>query len=187
MIAYINLFRGDGKPHPAEGCIGLIILVAAVFCFDKWVVRSEKRHERHYQPNKASKPPSLSQKVGYEALRMIDIFCGVYFRRGMRMNEKPFRKATETERRVGSCFMFFLPAFFTLVMSNDKYLDEMVDSMMYGHVWMGWFYVGWIALIGGGVIFAIKVAPKIPLSISVPSAVASWLVLAWFVWKHGLT
>ncbi len=187
MPAYSHMFRGDDKPHPVESCIGLLILAGAIYCFDKWVIRSEKRQQRHYQSDKAlKKRKTFSQKVGYESLRMVDVFCGVYFRRGVNMNEEPFRKATLTEKRVGGCFMFFLPAFLMFVMSNDKSFDKMVDSMMYGHVWMGWFYVGWITLVGAGIVFAVKVAPKIPLFVSVPLALVSWLVLAWGFSKHDL-
>jgi hypothetical protein len=62
----------------------------------------------------------------------------------------------------------------------------MVDSMMYGRHWMGWFYLGSTVLLGSGVFFAIKIAPKIPLSISIPIALISWPILAWVVWTHNL-
>jgi hypothetical protein len=72
------------------------------------------------------------------------------------------------------------------MMSDIEPFDAMVDSMMYGRHWMGWFYLGYIVLLGYGVFFAIKVAPKVPLFISIPIAMVSWPILAWVVWKHHL-
>jgi hypothetical protein len=46
-----EIFRGDGKPHPVEGIILFLIFILAIFCFNKWVIQSEKRHERHYKPD----------------------------------------------------------------------------------------------------------------------------------------
>jgi hypothetical protein len=185
MIAYINLFPGDGKPHPVEGFIGLLVLVAAIICFDKWVIRSEKTHERHYKPDKILKR-SPSKRFWYSFLQMIEFFCGAYFCRSIRLDDEPFRKATETEKRVGGCFMALWPLFLAFMMSHTESFGAMVDSMMYGHHWMGWFYLGSIVLLGSGVFFAIKVAPKVPLFISIPIAIVSWPILAWVVWTHNL-
>ena len=169
------LFRGDGKPHPVEGIILFLILFLAIICFNKWVIQSEKRHERHYKPDKILKRErSVSKRFWYSILQMIDIFCGVYFWR-VRWNDEPFRRATETEKRVGGCFMVLWPATLAITMSNSKSFDKIIDSMMYGHLWLGWFYLSFITLIGGGVVFRFKVAPKIPLFVSVPLAAVSWL------------
>jgi hypothetical protein len=115
MIAYINLFPGDGKPHPVDGFIGLLVLVTAINCFNKWVIQSEKTHERHYKSDKVLKRQrSLSKRFGHPILQIIEFFCGLYFFRGIRSFDEPFRKATETEKRAGGCFMALLPLFLPL-------------------------------------------------------------------------
>jgi hypothetical protein len=184
MFAYDNLFRGDGKPHPVEAFFGLLILVAVIVCFDKWVIRSEKTHERHYKPDKILKR-SPSKRFWYSFLQMIEFFCGAYFYRSIHLNE-PFKKATKNEKRVDGCFMALWPLFLAFMLNHTDSFGAMVDSMIYGRHWMGWFYLGSTVLLGSGVFFAIKIAPKIPLFISVPIAVASWPILAWVVWKHDL-
>jgi hypothetical protein len=73
---------------------------------------------------------------------MIEFFCGAYFLRGIRSYDEPFRKATETEKRVGGCFMALRPDFFALVMSHAESFGAMVDSMMFGRASMGWLYLG---------------------------------------------
>ena len=185
IIAYINLLRGDGKPHPVEGVIGLITIIAAIICFDKWVIRSEKTHQRHYKPDKILKR-SPSKRFWYSFLQMIEFFCGAYFCRSIRLNDEPFQKATQTEKRVGGCFMALWPLVLTFATIHTKSFDQMIDSMIYGRHWMGWFYLGYMALIGNAVFFAIKIAPKIPLSVSIPIALVSWPILAWVVWTHNL-
>jgi hypothetical protein len=187
FFASLLYIYGDGKPHPVEGIILFLILFLAIICFNKWVIRSEKTHERHYKSDKVLKRErSLSNRFWYSILQIIEFFCGAYFRRGTCSLDEPFRKATVTEKRVGGCFMVLWPLFFAFMTSHTESFGAMVDSMTYGHLWMGWFYIGFITLIGSAVVFLIKVAPKIPLFVSGPLAAASWLVLFWVVWKHNL-
>jgi len=181
-----EIFRGDGKPHPVEGIILFLIFILAIFCFNKWVIQSEKRHERHYKPDKILKRESnASKRFWHSSLQLIDVLCGIYFWRGLRWNDEPFRKATETEKRVGGCFMALWPLFLAFMMCHTESFGATVDSMIYGHHWMGWFYLGFIALVGSGMFFAIKVAPKIPLFVSIPLALVSWAILAWIVRAHN--
>ena len=187
LTALTTFLGGDNKPHPVEGIIILIVLVVVLVCFDKWVIRSGKTHTRHYKSNRILKRErSLSKRFGHSILQMVEIFCGAYFCRGVRSIDETFRKATGTEKRVGGCFMALWPLVLALMTNHTDSFGAMVDSMMYGRHWMGWLYLGYMALIGSALFFAIKIAPKIPLLVSVPAAVASWLFLAWTVWTHGL-
>jgi hypothetical protein len=187
MMMVYGLFQGDGKSNPVEGIVGLIAIIAAIICFDKWVIRGGKSHERHYKPDKVLRgESSSSKKFGYSILQMIEFFCGVYFCRPVRSFDEPFRKATQTEKRVGGCFMALWPLVLALVANGTGSIGDMVDSFIYGRYWMGWFYLGYVALIGSVVFFAIKIAPKIPLFISIPISLVSWPIFAWIIWKRDL-
>ena|ERR1017187_434446 len=151
------------------------------------VGRHEKTHERHSQSDKIlKKETALSKWLKRSALQAIDLFCDLYFLRGVRSRDEPFRKATETEKRVGASFMALWPLLLAFMMSRTESFGEMVDSMIYGRRWMGWFYLGFIALVGGGIFFAVKIAPKIPLFVSIPIAIVSWLMLIFVLCAHHL-
>src|SRR5258708_38713885 len=100
FLSYINpsYFNNDGKPHPAEGIALLLLSVLPIFCFDRFVIQREK-HRRHWVTQKP-----IGEKIKFTALQMIDFLVGIYFWRA-RVNDEPFRKATEGEKRAGACFM----------------------------------------------------------------------------------
>ena len=179
------LFYGNSKRNPVEGIALFVLCVIAIIWLNK-VLGKGTQTEANVSPNQIPREKlPLAKRFWRSILQMIDFFCSIYFRWGFRPNDEPFRRATKSEKRVGGCFMALLPAFFAVVMTHTQSFDAMVDSMMYGHVWMGWFYLGFIAVVGGGVWFAIKVAPKIPLYVSVPVAMVTWPILAWFLWRHN--
>lgn len=185
ILAYSHLFRGDGKPHPVETIVGLIIYITAIFCFDKWVIRSEKTHERHYKSDKVLKRErSFWKRHWHSFLQIVEVFVGLYFWRGLRSNDEPFRKATQTEKRVGGCFMTFLPFFFMTVLFKNNLIDKIIDEMTKCHLWaIGLVSICFFAAVSAGLGFRFYIAPKIPLSVSVPFALLNWLLLAWLIWK----
>jgi hypothetical protein len=181
------LYQSDGKPHLVGGVVLLMSLVIFIVCFDRLVVKKDSGTQRKIRLRQnILKKASLPKRFWYSVLQIVDLFVGLYFCRGTTLNNKPYRKATETEKRVGGCFMVLWPFIMTLMMGHTDSFGAMVDSMMYGRHWIGWLYLGYMALIGSALFFAIKIAPKIPLQISVPAAVISWLFLAWTVWTSDL-
>jgi magnesium-transporting ATPase (P-type) len=118
-------------------------------------------------------------------LRTIDViasFLGGYWH--VKWNQDPYRKATEAQKRESALFMVFCPIAFLVLFGNRKYFDSWVDSMMYGHHSIIWFYLAFIGIVCLAVFIMPKIAQKIPLFISVPVAVAMWLIFGWFSWTH---
>ena len=80
--------------------------------------------------------------------------------------------------------MALWPICLLIFFENMKFFDSWVDSMMYGRHSIIWLYLGFIGAVCFALILAFKVAPKIPLFISVPIAVVVWPIFGWFAWKH---
>jgi hypothetical protein len=181
------LYRGDGKPHPVEGVVLLALLVVCLVCFDKWIVKKDSKIQRKMRLRQSvlDKAP-LSKRLWFSVLQLIDFFVGLIFVRGTILNDKPYRKATEAERRVGGCCMALLPLFFALAISHTGNIDAILDSMLKGQGGVLWLYLVFIVCVGGVVIFMLKIAPQIALRFSIPVAVVSWPLLFWVVRKHGL-
>ena len=170
----------DGKPHPVEGVIMLLAGFFFIFCFDKWVIQRERHRPHSIAPKRSGK------RVQHTVLQLIDFFVGLYFWR-FRVQDEPFRKATETEKRTGACFMVLFPAAMALMLTHTQKVDAYVDSMTTGRHWIGWLYISFMAVIGGAAVFGLTVAPKIPLSVTVPAAVLSWLTMGWVIWtRHNV-
>jgi len=117
-------------------------------------------------------------------LRTIDVFVAIYERQGIRWNEEPFQRASETQKRVGGLFMAIFPISLFILFKNEKFFGAWVDSMMYGRHSIIWFYLVYIGLVCCALLIAFKIAPKIPLSCSAPVAIVAWPPFLWFVWTH---
>jgi hypothetical protein len=166
------------KIYPVEGFAMLMVGFLFLYFFDKWIIKKDKPHHSLAFHDKNA---SLIKRAWHSFLWMVEIFCGLYLIRGVRTNGEPFRRATTTEKRLGGCFMIVIPLLMLLIMTNTKSFDSIVDALMYGRCSMLWFYIGYIAVISGGVLLGIFIAPRIPLFVSVPLAVMSWGALAWLL------
>jgi hypothetical protein len=80
--------------------------------------------------------------------------------------------------------MALFPICFLIFLDNAKFFDSWINSMLHRSV--AWLYLAFI----GGVCFALfiafKVAPKIPLFVSVPTAVVAWPLFLWFAYSHKI-
>jgi hypothetical protein len=72
--------------------------------------------------------------------------------------------------------------FFLIFLKNAKLVDSWVELMLRSSV--AWLYLGFIGGVCFALLIAFKIAPKIPLIISVPIAVVAWPVFLWFAWTH---
>jgi hypothetical protein len=115
-------------------------------------------------------------------LRTIDVLVSLYFGRSTRWGEEPFRKATQAERRVGGLFMALWPMSMLIFMRCSKPFGGWVDSMMYGHHSIIWLYLAFIGVVCFAIFIALKIAPKISLAVSIPTAAIMWPVLLWYAW-----
>jgi hypothetical protein len=127
-------------------------------------------------------------KVVRFILRVIDVlvanFGHGYFPRRVRWDEEPLQKATEVQKRVGGLFMALWPISLLIFFLNRKFFDSWVDSMIYGRHSIVWFYLAFIGAVCFALLIAFKVAPKIPLYLSIPVAIAAWPIFLWFAWTH---
>ena len=115
-------------------------------------------------------------------LRTIDVAISFRSGRRVRWDEEPYQKSSEAQRRVGGLFMALLPILSLIFIKNAKLVDSWVDSMLRSSV--AWLYLGFIGGVCVALLIAFKVAPKIPLFLSVPIAVVAWPVLLWIGWTH---
>jgi hypothetical protein len=115
-------------------------------------------------------------------LRTIDVVVSLRSGRIVRWNEDPFQKATETQKRISGLFMAIFPISFLIFLKNDKAVDSCVELMLRSSV--AWLYLCFIGGVCFALLIAFKIAPKIPLIISVPIAVVAWPVFLWFAWTR---
>jgi len=108
----------------------------------------------------------------------------VSFRSGriVRWDEEPYQKSTETPKRIGGLFMAIFPISFLILLKNIKLVDSWMDSILRSSV--AWLYLGFIGGVCFALLIAFKVAPKIPLVVSVPVALVAWPVFLWFAWMR---
>jgi hypothetical protein len=163
---------------PVAGFTLLVAFFLFIYYFDKWVIKRDKPHRTLAFHDKNA---SLGKRAWHSFLWMVEIFLGTYLWRRVNTNGEPFRKATTTEKRVGGCFMVLFPSAMILIACKAKSLDPLINFLMYGHYPLILLYVGYIALITAVVLFAIFVAPKIPLFVSAPLAVISWAAIIWLL------
>lgn len=78
--------------------------------------------------------------------------------------------------------MALLPISFLIFLTNAKLVDSWMESMLRSSV--AWLYLIFIGGVCFALLIAFKVAPKIPLIVSVPIAVVAWPVLLWFAWTR---
>lgn len=71
---------------------------------------------------------------------------------------------------------------FLIFLKNAKLVDSWVDSILRSSV--AWLYLGFIGGVCLALLIAFKVAPKIPLIVSVPIAFVAWPVFLWFAWTR---
>lgn len=121
-------------------------------------------------------------------LRAIDVLVATFgpgnFARRVRWDEDPFQRATEEQKRFGGVFMVLVPTLSLVAFRKWRAFDGWLNSMMYGRHSIIWFY---LTVIGAGCcgIFALSIiAPKIPLRISVPTAILMWIAFGWYAWRH---
>jgi len=80
--------------------------------------------------------------------------------------------------------MALWPISLLILVSHTEAFGRWVDSMMYGRHSMIWFYLAFIGIVCFGIFIAFKIAPKIPLFVSIPIAVIMWPIFLWFAWMH---
>ena len=80
--------------------------------------------------------------------------------------------------------MALFPASMLAVLANLKYIDPWVNSVTNGQHSMVWLYAAFILPVLLGAVFLFKVAPKIPLPVSVPVSIIIWIVFGWYGWNH---
>ncbi len=114
-------------------------------------------------------------------LRTLDVFVCLYLRRPVRWNKEPFQKATLAEKRYGAVFMAMFPAAMTAVILGGHSLNTWIDLMISGRHSIVWFYAIVISLFVCGGVILIFLGPKVPLFISIPAALAAWLVCLWAI------
>jgi len=117
-------------------------------------------------------------------LRVVDVLVSIYVRRSVRWEKEPFRKATGIEWRVGWFFVACLPIFMLAFAGNaafPSFLDAVGDTRQ-STVWL---YVGLIGFAVVGAMVLIKLGPKVPLYLSVPTALAAWTYCIWLAGFHS--
>src|SRR5690348_3943057 len=99
-------------------------------------------------------------------LRAVDVCVGFAMPRPVRWKDEPFRKATGREWRLGWFFVAFFPIFLVIFATN-KSIHSFIDSAERHSVI--WLYVGFIGTALLGVLVLFKIAPKVPVQISIPT------------------
>lgn len=159
------------------GIFMVLVIYFAVIGLDKVLSKGERKISDDRFPNDRS------------FLRMLDFFVSALLYRPMRMDQPAFRKSTRTEKRVGTCALAFIPFFMMLPFKGSKRLDWLLDTMIYNRPNAIWLELGFaVAGLGSifiGVVFFFKIAPRIPLPVSVPITVALWLVMARMIWTQN--
>jgi len=171
----------DGMSPTGRLVVGIfmvLVLYFAIVGLDKVLSKGERKISDDRFPNDRS------------FLRMLDFFVSTLLYRPMRMDQPAFRKNTRTEKRVGTCALAFIPFFMMLTFKGSKRMDGLLDTMIYNRPNALWLELGCaiagLGCIFVGVVFFLKLAPRIPLTISVPITAALWLVMGWMIWTQNL-
>jgi hypothetical protein len=155
----------DGMSPTGRLVVGIfmvLVLYFAIVGLDKVLSKGERKISDDRFPNDRS------------FLRMLDFFVSTISQRPMRMDQPAYRKSTRTEKRVGTCALAFIPFFMMLTFkgSGSKQLDGLLDTMIYNRPNALWLELGCavagLGFIFVGVVFFFKIAPRIPLPVSVP-------------------
>ena len=119
-------------------------------------------------------------------LRAVDLIAAFYSRRlsQVRWDQDPYQKATKSQKRESALFIALFPIAGLFFFGNLKYFDSWVDSMIYGHHSIIWFYLAFTGIVCLAVFFFPVIAQKIPLFISVPPAIVAWPIFLWYGWNH---
>jgi hypothetical protein len=119
-------------------------------------------------------------------LRAIERIIAFEMRRKPQNDEEPFQKATDRQKRIGGFFMATWPVFVAIYFGWIGLSVVMTER--YGRYSLILLYAVLICVTYTVVFASFKIAPKTPLSVSVPIAIAIWSVIAWFVarwiWKQ---
>ena len=117
-------------------------------------------------------------------LRAIDICVAFYLGRRVHWEKPPFRPATETQWRTGRFFVACFPIF-TLVFTGNNFVHSFVERTGDpGHPII-WLYVAYVGFISFGVFGLLKIGPKVPLYLSIPTAMAAWIYCIWLLGFHS--
>ena len=119
-------------------------------------------------------------------LRTLDVIVALLAGGRIHWDRDPYPKATEAQKRVSGLFMALFPIAYLIFSENEKLFESWMDSMMYGHRSIIWLYLGVAGMVCFAFVVGSKVAPKIPLFISVPIAIMAWPIFLWCAWKHLL-
>ena len=68
----------------------------------------------------------------------------------------------------------------TVVLVEYKPIESFLDSAA-----SIWLWLGFVIFVSLGVWSWFKVAPRVPLSVSIPFAVVAWSVCLWLGWTHS--
>ncbi|HSY74906.1 MAG TPA: hypothetical protein VK810_05505, partial [Dongiaceae bacterium] len=102
-------------------------------------------------------------------------------RRRPQMDKDPFQKATGEQKRIGGFFMAVFPIFAAIFFGWISLCVVVAEH--YGRFSLILLYIVLLCVTYYSVAVSIKVAPKIPLSVSVPISIVSWSPIAWMIWK----
>jgi hypothetical protein len=102
----------------------------------------------------------------------------------VRWDKEPYQKATLTQKRVGGLFMALFPISFLILFQNINFFDSWLNSMLNSSI--AWLYLAFIGMVCFALLIAFKVAPKIPLLVSVPIALVAWPLFLWFAYSHKI-
>jgi hypothetical protein len=99
----------------------------------------------------------------------------------IRWNSDPFQKATKRKKRFGGFFMAIFPIFVAIFYGWINLCVVMAEK--YGRYSLILLYIALLCVSYYAVAISLKVAPKTPLSVSVPIAIVAWSPIAWMIWK----
>ena len=117
-------------------------------------------------------------------LRVIDVFVAAYLLRPVHWEKEPFEKATRTDWRIGWFFAAGLPISL-LITSGNNFVHSFFETAGDPRHPIVWLYVAVIGIISFGALVVFKIAPKIPLGFSIPTAVAAWIYCIWLLGFHS--
>lgn len=122
-------------------------------------------------------------KVVRFILRTIDIMLPRVSPR-VHWNADPFQNATKRKKRFGGLFMAVLPAFVALFFGWLSL--SMTIAEKHGRFSLILLYVALLCVSYYVIAVSLRIAPKTPLSVSVPIAIVTWASVAWMIWKTWL-
>jgi hypothetical protein len=127
--------------------------------------------------------PKQQNKFVRFILRTIDVVIAFRFGRRVRWKEKPFRKATNFELRVGWFSVAFFPMLFLLMAAFDKPVDSF--AVYAEHHSVLWLYAGFMAMGLFMVFCLVYIGPKVPLYFSIPVAIVASIYCVWLLGFHS--